>query len=102
MQYPVSEEELAKNIAVTAAEEPAAVALGHPLGASGTKLMATLLGVLAVALYGISSERAMMALCEVRPPVSVATPRIESRRSAAVSDGVRSWATRIVSPGRSM
>ena len=41
-------------------------------------------------MAGISSARAMMAVCEVRPPTSVAMPTTLSLRISAVSEGARS------------
>ena len=42
---------------------------------------------------GIFSERAMIAVCDVRLPTSVANPRTSWRFSVAVSEGVILWAT---------
>ena len=41
------------------------------------------------------SERAMIAVCEVRLPRSVAMPRTRCRSIVAVSEGVRLCATRM-------
>ncbi len=38
-------------------------------------------------MAGMLSDRAMMAVCDVRLPASVAKPRTNSRLSSAVSDG---------------
>ena len=50
---------------------------------------------------GMPSERARMATCEVAPPRVVANPITRVRSSAAVSEGVRSSAMRIVFGGYS-
>ena len=42
---------------------------------------------------GMRSERARMAVCDVRLPTSVANPSTIAGSIIAVSDGVRSWAT---------
>ena len=44
---------------------------------------------------GMPSERAMIAVCEVGPPRAVQSPRMRLGSSRAVSEGVRSSATRI-------
>ena len=43
----------------------------------------------------MSSERAMMAVCEVLPPMSVAKPSTNFLSSCAVVDGLKSWPTRM-------
>ena len=48
---------------------------------------------------GISSARAMMAECEVRPPVSVTMPATFFLSMVAVMDGVRSCTTMTVPAG---
>ena len=49
---------------------------------------------------GISKARAMIAECEVRPPVSVTMPATLALSMVAVMDGVRSWTTMMVPAGR--
>ncbi len=44
---------------------------------------------------GMPSDRAMMAVCEVLPPMSVAKPRTNFLSSCAVVDGLKSWLTRM-------
>ena len=52
-------------------------------------------------MAGMSSERAMIAVCEVGPPTTVTMPRMRFGSSFAVSLGVRSSATRMTgSSGR--
>ena len=46
-------------------------------------------------MAGMFSDRAMIAVCEVRLPASVANPSTNSRLSSAVSDGVRLCASRM-------
>ncbi len=46
-------------------------------------------------MAGMLSERAMIAVCDVRLPASVAKPRTNSRLSIAVSEGVRLCASRM-------
>jgi hypothetical protein len=46
-------------------------------------------------MAGMSSERAMIAVCEVGPPPAVQMPRIIAGSRRAVSDGDKSSATRI-------
>ena len=41
------------------------------------------------------SDRAMMAVCEVLPPMSVAKPRTNFLSNCAVVDGLKSWPTRM-------
>ncbi len=53
------------------------------------------------ATAGMLSERAMIVVCEVRPPVSMAKPITRSRPSRMASDGVRSSATMTMSDGSS-
>ena len=45
---------------------------------------------------GMSSERAMTAVCAVGPPITVQMPRMRRGSSRAVSDGARSSATRMM------
>src|ERR1039457_7352021 len=43
----------------------------------------------------MSIDRAMMAVCEVLPPTSVAKPSTNFLSSCAVVDGLKSWLTRM-------
>ena len=50
---------------------------------------------------GMRSDRARMAVCDVRLPTSVTNPSTFAESIIAVSEGVRSWATTIHGSARS-